>query len=320
MRSNRSTNSPDRPRHRCAARSPAVVVLRASVVLAALALPCGCKTLSKQGPVPQSVATCRQLTQQGIHAMDRGDWKRAETLLARAVEMSKTDPDARRHYAEALCHREAMQEALLQLDEARKLTGEDPALLVRTGEVHLSLARISDATRMADEALRVDPRFAPAWALRGRVATATGQPRQALADYQRALGYLQGDHDLTILVAETYRELNEPERALAALQLLADGYSPGEEPQRVLYLEGLALTALRRYDDAVRSFSRAASRDRPTAEILYRLAEAEMLNGRWGEAQSTVQEALALAPDHAPSRALAERMALATPASATVVR
>jgi len=208
----------------------------------------------------------------------------------------------------------------VQLDEARRLAGEDPSLSVRTGEVHLSLGQISDATRMADEALRIDPKFAPAWALRGRVASAVGQPQEALSNYQRALGYTPADHDLTILVAETYRELNEPQRALAALQSLADSYTPGEEPQKVLYLEGLALSAMRRYDDAVRILSRAASRDRPTPEILYRLAEAEMFVGRWADAQNSIQEALALAPDHAPSRALATRMAMAAPAAGTVIR
>ncbi len=293
---------------------------RAWLLLAMWAALCGCRSLSNQGPISQSVTTCRQLTQQGINAMERGDWKRAESLLSRAVEMSKTDADARRHYAEALWHRGAMQDALVQLGEARRLAGEDPGLAVRTGELHLALGQINDARRMVGEALRLDPKFAPAWALRGRVAEALGQTQQALADYQRALGYAPENQDLTILVAETYRQLNEPQRALTALQSLADSYTPGEEPQQVLYLEGLALTALRRYDDAVRSLSRAANRERPTPDILYRLAEAQMLNGHAGESQATLQEALALAPDHAASRALAARMALATPASATVLR
>ena len=45
-------------------------------------------------------------------------------------------------------------------------------------------------------------------------------------------------------VAELYRQLNQPERALQTLQLLAETYSPGEEPADCLYLTGLAYVAL----------------------------------------------------------------------------
>ena len=293
---------------------------RAILLTAWCAIAVGCRTLSNRGPVSQSVATCRQLTQQGTNAMDRGDWKRAESLLARAVQTSATDADARRNYAEALWHRGARQEALTQLEEARRLAGEDPGLAVRTGELYLALGRTADASQMVDEALRLDPKFAPAWALRGRVAGASGQTQAALANYQRALGYAPDDRDTTILVAEAYRQLNEPQRALAALESVADHYSPGEEPQQVLILEGLALGALGRSDDAARRLSQAARRDSPTPEILCRLAEAELLAGRAPEAQHALQHALALDPDHAASRSLAARLAMAPGAAPTITR
>jgi len=261
----------------------------------------------------QSVATCRQLTQQGINAMDRGDWKRAESLLGRAVQTCTVDVDAKRNYAEALWHRGATREALAQLEGARGLASEDPALAVRTGELYLTLGQVSQARRMVDESLRMDPKFALAWALRGRVAIAEGQPRQALADYQRSLGYAPGNQDVAILVAETYRQLNEPEHALLTLQSITDSFSRGEEPQRVMYLQGLALTALGRYEDATQMFSQAARRDQPTPEILCHQAEAELLAGRFSNAQVTVQQALALDPNHRDSRALSERMAMAPP-------
>ncbi len=282
---------------------------------------CGCRSLSRnQGPVPPAVATARQLTQQGMNAMERGDWKRAESLLARAVQTCPNDADARRNYAETLWHRDALSDALLQMTEARRLASEDPALAVRTGELYLALGRISDARGLVHEALQWDPKFAPGWTLRGRVASAAGQFREALADYQRSLAYAPDNHEAAILVAEVYRQLNEPERALLALRSVADNYSPHDEPQQLLYLEGLALTALGRYDEAVRSLTQAAQRDRPTAEILCRLAEAELLAGRTGAAQAWLQEALALDPNHAASRTLSTRIALAAPTARTIMR
>ena len=150
-----------------------------------------------------------------------------------------------------------------------------------------------DASRIVDEALALDPKFAGGWALRGRVASAAGQHRQALADYQRALGYAPDDTEVAILVADCYRLLNEPQRALVALQSVADRYSRDEEPQNVMFLEGITLISLGRYDDASRVLSKATHRDRPTADILCRLAEAEMLAGRVANAQANIQGALA---------------------------
>lgn len=252
--------------------------------------------------------------------MERGDWKRAESLLARAVQTNANDADARRQYAEALSHRGARQEALAQLEEARRIAGEDPGLIVRGGELSLALGQTAQAAQRADEALRLDPKFAPAWALRGRVASATGQPREALAFYHRALGYAPDDRAVAILVAEAYRQLNEPDRALVALQSLATRYSQGEEPQQVLYLEGLALGALGRHDDAAQCLAQAARRERPTSEILYRLAEAEMQAGHYAAAQNALEQVLALEPDHVASRDLARRMALANHGTTTVLR
>ncbi len=276
-------------------------------ICAALA---SCRSLDKS-PVSQSVVQCRQLTQQGVNAMERGDWRRAESLLEQAVATRGDDIDARRNYAEVLWQRGAKVEALAQLEEARKLVSCDPALTVRTGEVYLAMGQINLATQMVDEALGVDPKFARAWALRGQVTRATGHPREALADFQRSLGYAPGDYQVSLLVAETYRQLNEPEQAFVALQTLADRYPPGETPQQVLHLEGLALSAQSRYDDAARILSEATQRQRPSADLLCDLAQAELMAGRLPRAQHALQQALTLDPNHAASQALSLRIATA---------
>jgi tetratricopeptide (TPR) repeat protein len=269
---------------------------------------CGCRTLDRS-PVSQSVAECRQLTQQGVNALDRGDWRRAESLLEKAVATSASDVDARRNYAETLWHRGARVEALAQLEAARKLVAGDPALTIRTGEMHLDLGQVNTAGQMVDEALRVDPKFAPAWTLRGRIASDNGRPNEALADFQRALGYAPDNSQIAILIAETYRQSNQPQQALVALQALADRYPPGDAPQQVLHMQGLALGALARHDDAARVLSQAAQRERPTADLLCHLAQAELLAGHVPRARYAAQQALALDPQHAASQALLARMA-----------
>lgn len=252
--------------------------------------------------------------------MDRGDWLGAEDQLSQAVQVSPLDPDARRRYAETLWHRGAAREAIAQLEEATRLSSEDPQIAVRVGEMYLATGQNTRARKAADRALDLDPKLGAAWALRGRTNEATGALKQALADYQRSLGYQPDDRQVLLAVAEIYRQLNEPERALVSLHSLVDSYPPGEEPQQLLYLEGLALVALGRYDDAVSRYTVAGERGGPTAEILYRLAEAEFLAGRGVHASIVAKQALVLDPNHVSAKALVDRLQVAQSPTAPLKR
>jgi Flp pilus assembly protein TadD len=98
---------------------------------------------------------------------------------------------------------------------------------------------------------------------------------------------------------------------LAGLQNLAESYPPGEEPQRVLYLMGLAYTAMGRHADAVEVLAMARDRGPPSGELLCRLGEAELESGQRVTARRTAQQALAVEPNHAAARALLSRIDVA---------
>ena len=200
---------------------------------------------------------------------------------------------------------------MAELLEAARLAGDDALLHVRIAQMRLAMGQVDLARQNAQHALDLNPKLSTAWAMRGRVRSAAGQPRLALADYHRALGLATNDQAIQLEIAQLYRKLGQPQRALAALQSLADTYSPGQEPQDVLYLEGLACAALGRHDDAVESFSAALMRGRPTAEILFRLAQAELDAGRPADAAAAARQALALDPQHQPSRQLLDLTGLA---------
>ncbi|MGO8688295.1 MAG: tetratricopeptide repeat protein [Thermoguttaceae bacterium] len=274
----------------------------------------GCRIPGLGGPVSDSLAASRQLSQQGVAAQERGRQRDAERLLAKAVATCPTNAEAHRDYAECLWQRGARPEAMAQLQEACRLTPDDVALRVRQAEMHLVMGELALARASAEQAIALNPRLPAAWAAHGQVLRAAGDPRQALADYQRALGYVPFDQHVLLQVAELYRQMNQPQRALETLQNLADTYNtPAEEPQQVLYLMGLAYVALRRYDDGVQSFAAAAAHERPTPEILYQLAQAQWLAGHAAEAAATAQRALAMDPQHQPSRELLDRLASQTP-------
>ncbi|HYW78036.1 MAG TPA: tetratricopeptide repeat protein, partial [Thermoguttaceae bacterium] len=98
------------------------------LALIAVGLLSGCRMPGSEGPVSKSLATCRQLSRQGISAAEQGKCDDAERLLAKAVKSCPIDPEARRHYAETLWQRGAQLEAIAQLEEATRLAGDDAML------------------------------------------------------------------------------------------------------------------------------------------------------------------------------------------------
>lgn len=286
------------------------LVQMVTLVLVSLAA-LGCRSMSGRGPMSRSVATCQQYAQQGRSAVERNEWDKAETLLSQAVQACGNDVESRRHYAETLIHRGAAQEALAQLKEAQRLAPDDGTLIVRAGEIQLASGAVEEARRAAERTLNLEPRCPAAWALHGKVQRASGDLRGALADYQRSLAYAPNDTAVLLEVAEVYRELGQPERALVSLQNLLDHYSPGDEPQQVIYLQGRAFAALGRYNEAIGSYMQANTHGKPTPEILYRLAEAQHLSGHAADARASLVQALTLEPQHPASLALMQRIDIA---------
>lgn len=276
-----------------------------------LAACCGCHLFGGQQPVSKQEAASRQLSQNGISLLDQGKWDEGEKKLAAAIKACPDDPEPHRHYAEALWHKGDKTGALAQMLEAIRLNGDDPQLMVRAGEMSLDLGHTDEAGKLADQAIGLNPRLNAAWTLRGQVAELQGLMDDALADFSRALQYQHDDKRTLFLLAELYRQQGRPDRALSTLETLRDCFAPGEEPQQVLVLEGLAFAALHRYDDAAETYVVALSRDPQSLELHDRLAEAQLLGGRPRDAAGTVYQALAIDPNHAPTRALAERVDLA---------
>jgi tetratricopeptide (TPR) repeat protein len=294
------------------ATSPPALWSSAVPLAVLLALSGGCRIPGLGGPVSASLADSRQLSEQGMAALERGQQVDAERLLAKAVEVCPTNAEARRDHAESLWQRGARAEAITELEEACHLTPDNAALRVRQAEMRLAMGQLALARAAAEQAVHLDPKSPAAWTTHGRVMRAAGDLAQALADYHRALGYLPYDRHVLLETAELYRQMNQPQRALETLQNLADTYNtPAEEPPQVLYLMGLAYVALHRYDDGVESFAAVANRQRPTPETLYRLAQAQWLAGHPTEAVATARQVLTLDPRYQPARELLDRIDLA---------
>ena len=292
-------------RPRCACRW-LVVLAACSVAL------CGCRTFGgRRGAISKSVADCRQLTDQGISSMERGDWKRAEMLLARAVEASPVDVEARRQYAEVLSHRGATQEALAQLEQARKQSATDPGA-VRARRRGLSG---SPATRRRGGPGR---RGAGAGSQAGfgldvaRPGGGSGGQPAAGAGRLPSCAGLRSRRSPDRTAGGRIVPPAQPARAGAGRVAVAGrGLLTRRTAPAVAVSAGPGPAGAGRYDEAAQSLAQAAERDRPSPEILYQLAEVEWQAGHVAAAQATVQQALAMDPNHPGSRALSVRMASA---------
>ncbi len=281
----------------------------------------GCASMRKQKIVPESIAACRQMSRDGVAAMELGQWDEAHSLLQEAVATSPTDIDARRHLAEVLWQTGNHRDAVVHMEAAVRLDPRNAPTTVRSGEMLLAVGAVDRAALRAQQAIALDATLAGAWALRGRIFRQRGEAARALADLQQALRYSPHSTDVLLDTAEVQYSMGRPQRSLTTLHHLLDVYAPGEEPQRALWLEGLAYQALDRPYDAVESLYAASLRGAPQADLLYQLALAEQTAGRPTAATNTVRQALSLDTQHQLSRVLlAQLEGSAAPGSKDVIR
>jgi predicted Zn-dependent protease len=171
------------------------------------------------------------------------------------------------------------------------------------------------ALKRADDAIRLDPHLAGAWALRGRVYRQMNQPERAIADLQRALAFEPDNQAILLDLATMYREHGDHARCLTTIHHLHDTYSPGEEPQNTLQLEGLTLIELKRPLQASEVLYTATQRGPANADLLFCLAQARSAAGLRAEAEAALRQALVVDSGHQRSRALLAELAAAPPAA-----
>lgn len=286
--------------------------LRPSGLCLALALALlattGCNLVSRQSNAQRSMLESRQLSQQGITALEHDKVSEAERLLAQAVGACQTDPDARQHYAEALWRNGSRHEAIAQLSEAIRLMPDAVCLKRKMAEYQLAEGNVDEARKWIEEALDHHPEDSETWFVRGKLLERQGDLQGALANYQRSLGLIPNQTEALLEVAELYRRMNEPRRALSTLATLREAYPPGGEPAQVFYLSGLALAALGEHDAAVAQFALALERGDDSPDLLFQLALAQYQTGYAAGAEQTATALLSREPNYAGGGQLLEQI------------
>lgn len=272
-------------------------------LLLAVGMAGGCASLTKSR-IDDDVIDARQLSIQGMDAMQRGRLDDAEALFNRAIEKCPADERTRKAYADTLWDLGDHDQAVANMEQAVRLSGGDPEFLVRLGDMYLARGDLERAAKQADMAIRANRKLPAAWALRGDVLNQQGRLDEGLASYHRALSYQDHFPRVQLAIADVYRRQERPARSLATLRSLGRGYPAGETPQHVLFLQGLALKDLTRYNDAVDVLKVARDRDHSSPDLLFTLAECQFLAGDPINARLSAEAALADNPQHEGSLTL----------------
>ncbi len=255
----------------------------------------GCRAISRFGQSRQSIAA-RKLSRQGQKAMHSGDWTTAEALFTEALDVSESDDRAHWGLAESLWQRGDHDEAIKHMEQAVRLSADDPVLLSRLGRMYADVGRDESAHRQSHMALAADRNSAEIWTLRGDCLAAGRQWEEALSAYHRALA-IQPDLSVAQLhAAEIYREQGRYDRLLASMDRMRDHLGSDQTPSRSDVLRGIAMRELGRSDEARRCFVLAAQKNPADETPHLQLASLALESGDVSAARTSLGEALRLNP------------------------
>ena len=275
----------------------------------ALVTVCGCRTLGETRRTKE-LSEARQRSLQGADQLQEENWSEAERLFADALRRSPADERAQWGMAEILFQRGECEAAIQHMQAAARLSGENPDLLVRLGEMHLQAGRLDLAAEHAEKALAGNRQCCDAWALRGQVLRRQNRLDESLQCYHRALIHQPNNPQLQLEIADLYRALDRPQRALATLDHLIDSQAGEVALPRAWLLKGQALADLGQRKEAQGYLQRASELAADgDIELLLQLAESQVQSGELAEARLCLGRALQHDPQNPQALALQEELA-----------
>ncbi|MDR1384087.1 MAG: hypothetical protein LBJ67_09615 [Planctomycetaceae bacterium] len=269
----------------------------------------GCKLFTPTTK-KDTIAESRNLRQEGILLLERGELQNAEKKLSAAVELNKKDTEIKRSWAESLWKLGKKQEAVAQLTESLVLAGNnDVKTLLSLSEKCYELGDYEMAFECAEKAINATKSdwasteenrmlISRAWVIRARVKWRQNEIQSALADYHKAISLDPKNAGLLSELATLQTANRQPERALATWHSVGRLYPPEQEPPQVVFGCGDAYMAMQQYPLACDQYEIAYRRWPENIDSYCRLAEAKLACGMIREAEFIAQRALELAPNN----------------------
>lgn len=251
----------------------------------------GCRTWRRPA-MGESLAQARQLSLRGAESLQQEQWGDAEAYFSEALKQSAMDERAHWGFAEAMWNKGDREQATKHMEQAVRLSGGNPDLSVRLGQMQLEQGRLDEASKQAETALSSNRRHPGAWALQGDVLVAWQRWNEALAAYHRALVYQPDFPAVQIAVAELYHRTGRPQRALATLDRLEDEHPLDRMPVRAMWLRSESLVNLGRTREAREMLSEAEKRiTRADTDTMLAIARTRYRLGDFQESQLLLAQA-----------------------------
>jgi len=234
------------------------------------------------------ISSARQWTDNGLSALGRGAAREAKSCFARASNELPDDPRILANLARAHFQQGEHSQAVTVMSRAVELAGGATDLKVELGNYLLAAGQAQQAGQLAASVTKANHRSASAWLLSGRARSASGDWSGALSDYQRALGIENGREDIQMEVVEAYGRLNQPLRALSAVEQVLQRHPVDRQPEEAILAKSDALVQLKQLDPAIELLEVAARRKDISGALWTRLADAQVRAGRLDQARSTL--------------------------------
>ncbi len=182
------------------------------------------------------------------------DWAGAEVEYRRALELNPSYPTARHWYSLHLSRLGRTQEAEVEIQRARSLDPLSTSISTDAAETAYWARKPREAMARVEAVLALDPYFAEAHRVKGKIFEQQGRYEEALAEFRIALALFGGGPNVKALQGHALALAGASEQALDMARQL-------EVAATHSYVSGVDIAAvycgLRRPDDAMRWFNRA---------------------------------------------------------------
>jgi tetratricopeptide (TPR) repeat protein len=182
------------------------------------------------------------------------DWPAAEDEYRRALELNPSYPTARHWYSLHLSRLGRTQEAEVEIQRARALDPLSTIISTDAAETSYWARKPGEAMARIEGVLSVDPYFAEAHLVKGKIYEQEGQYEQALAEFKIALGLFGGGANVQALQGHALALAGASEQAQEIVRQL-------EAKSTHSYVSGVDIAAvycgLRQPDAGMRWLNRA---------------------------------------------------------------